>query len=47
MPSAWTRRFGRGRVFYSSLGHSLDVLALPDALRLLTRGCLWAAGQEP
>jgi type 1 glutamine amidotransferase len=47
MPVVWTRTHGRGRVFYSSIGHTTDVLARPDVLGLTTRGILWAAGQEP
>ena len=43
MPVVWTRLHGRGRVFYSSLGHTAEVVAEPNALRLLTRGLLWAA----
>lgn len=44
MPVVWTRRFGAGRVFVSTLGHSpADLLLSP--VRLLTeRGLLWAAG---
>ena len=29
MPVAWSRSWGTGRVFYCSLGHSVEVLALP------------------
>lgn len=44
MPVAWTKRYGKGRVFYCSLGHSVDILEHPDILTLVTRGMLWAAG---
>lgn len=44
MPVAWTKHYGKGRVFYCSLGHSVDILMQPDILTLVTRGMLWAAG---
>jgi type 1 glutamine amidotransferase len=43
MPVVWTKRWGRGRVFYSSLGHSADVFEIPEALEIMRRGLLWAA----
>jgi hypothetical protein len=43
MPVAWTRRWGAGRVFYSSLGHAPAELDVPEARELLRRGLLWAA----
>jgi type 1 glutamine amidotransferase len=43
MPVAWTRRWGEGRVFYSSLGHAPAELDVPEARELLRRGMLWAA----
>ena len=42
MPVAWTRRWGAGRVFYSSLGHAPAELDVPEARELLRRGMLWA-----
>lgn len=46
MPVVWTKRYGQGRVFYSSLGHVAAVVRQPDPLRILTRGLLWAAHAE-
>jgi uncharacterized protein len=43
MPVAWTRRWGDGRVFYSSIGHAPQDLDVPEARELLRRGMLWAA----
>lgn len=43
MPVVWTRRWGQGRVFYSSLGHVASVFEIPEALELMRRGFLWAA----
>ncbi|MEJ7838720.1 MAG: ThuA domain-containing protein [Thermomicrobiales bacterium] len=42
MPVVWKRRFGEGRVFYSSLGHVASDLAVPEAKTILERGLLWA-----
>jgi uncharacterized protein len=43
MPVAWTRRWGKGRVFYSSLGHAPEELDVHEARELLRRGMEWAA----
>ncbi|GIF22427.1 type 1 glutamine amidotransferase [Actinoplanes tereljensis] len=43
MPVAWTRQFGAGRVFVSTLGHSPADLELPPTRTLTERGLLWAA----
>lgn len=43
MPVAWKRRYGKGRVFYSSLGHVAIDLDVPEAYKIITRGMLWAA----
>ncbi len=43
VPVAWTRRWGHGRVFYSSLGHHNDVFDEPTACEMMRRGLLWAA----
>ncbi len=45
MPVAWTKTYGRGRVFYCSLGHHADIVAMPETLGLMTRGMRWAAGE--
>jgi type 1 glutamine amidotransferase len=43
MPVAWKRMYGKGRVFYSSLGHVAKDLDVPEALTIITRGMIWAA----
>jgi type 1 glutamine amidotransferase len=44
MPVAWTKMYGKGRVFYCSLGHVAQVFEQdPQILTLVTRGMLWAA----
>ena len=45
MPVAWTKMYGKGRVFYCSLGHVASVVRQPEVLTLVTRGMLWAAGR--
>jgi len=44
MPVTWKKRYGEGRVFYCSLGHSAEVAAMEPVLKMVTRGMLWAAG---
>lgn len=46
MPVVWTKTYGQGRVFYSSLGHVAATVRELDPYRLFTRGLLWAAGAE-
>jgi uncharacterized protein len=43
MPVAWTKSWGRGRVFYCALGHHADVFDAPEARMMMERGLLWAA----
>jgi type 1 glutamine amidotransferase len=45
MPVTWTKTYGKGRVFYCSLGHHADVVALPQVLTMMGRGMRWAAGE--
>ena len=46
MPVAWKRMWGKGRVFYCSLGHVAKDFSVPEALTMMTRGMLWAAGVQ-
>jgi hypothetical protein len=43
MPVVWKKRYGQGRVFYSSLGHTADEFAVPQMRTIVERGLLWAA----
>jgi type 1 glutamine amidotransferase len=43
MPVVWKKRYGAGRVFYSSLGHRAYELDVPEIRTVMTRGLLWAA----
>jgi uncharacterized protein len=44
-PIAWTRCVGRGRSFYSAIGHRPEAYADARHLRLLEQATTWAAGQ--
>ncbi|HHY97323.1 MAG TPA: hypothetical protein GX509_01155 [Firmicutes bacterium] len=46
VPVVWTKRWGKGRVFYCSLGHQADILEMEPVRTLMRRGLLWAAGEE-
>jgi type 1 glutamine amidotransferase len=43
MPVVWTKFYGKGKVFYNSLGHSAAVVESEPCLTILRRGCVWAA----
>jgi uncharacterized protein len=43
MPVVWKRRYGAGRVFHSSLGHTADEFQVPEMATIFERGALWAA----
>jgi uncharacterized protein len=46
MPVVWKRRHGRGRVFYSSLGHVAKEFDVPEMRTILQRGMVWAAKKD-
>jgi type 1 glutamine amidotransferase len=43
MPVVWTKRWGVGRVYYNSLGHQANIVAMPQVTESMRRGFLWAA----
>ncbi|GHO42454.1 ThuA domain-containing protein [Ktedonospora formicarum] len=43
VPVVWKKRWGLGRVFYSSLGHVVSDFSVPEALTIMQRGMLWAS----
>lgn len=44
MPCVWTKTWGKGKVFYSALGHSAkEFTDYPHVLEMTVRGMLWAA----
>ncbi|HYF49276.1 MAG TPA: ThuA domain-containing protein [Planctomycetota bacterium] len=46
MPVTWIRYYGKGRVFYCSLGHQANVIEQAPVLRMCVRGVLWAGNAE-
>ena len=42
-PMAWTKTYGQGRVFYTTLGHGPGTFARPAMQQLITQGVRWAA----
>jgi type 1 glutamine amidotransferase len=44
MPVVWKRMYGKGRIFFSSLGHVAEDFEVPEAKEIAKRGILWAAG---
>jgi type 1 glutamine amidotransferase len=42
-PAIWTRRWGSGRIFVATPGHSLDVLEDENVRTIIERGMLWAS----
>jgi type 1 glutamine amidotransferase len=42
VPVTWKKMYGKGRVFYSSLGHVADDFKVPEALEIQKRGIRWA-----
>ena len=45
VPAVWTRRWGAGRVFVSTVGHRAAELDLPPVRAITERGLRWAAGE--
>ena len=47
MPVLWTKMYGKGRVFYSSIGHQARTVAEEPHLTIMRRGFRWAAAGKP
>jgi uncharacterized protein len=43
---AWTSAYGKGRVFYSALGHRADLWQTPEYQQFLAGGIRWTLGLE-
>ncbi len=43
MPVVWKKYYGKGRVFYTSLGHVASDFDVPEALTIMQRGLKWSA----
>lgn len=46
MPVTWKKMYGKGRIFYTSLGHVAADFEVPEALEMLKRGIRWAAASK-
>ncbi len=42
MPVVWKKMFGKGKVFYISIGHSVDNFEIKEVMEMMQRGILWA-----
>jgi len=42
-PAVWTRRWGAGRIFVATPGHSVDVLEDTNVRTIVERGLVWAS----
>lgn len=43
IPVVWKKSYGKGRVFYSSLGHVAKDFEVPEVFEIMKRGIRWAA----
>jgi type 1 glutamine amidotransferase len=43
MPVVWKKAYGKGRVFYTSLGHVASDFEVSEAMTIMQRGILWAS----
>ena len=43
-PIAWTQCIGKGRSFYTAIGHRPESYSEPNTNKLLEQGVAWAAG---
>jgi type 1 glutamine amidotransferase len=47
IPVTWKKMHGKGRIFYTSVGHNLQhVLDQPEALEMMKRGIRWASASK-
>jgi type 1 glutamine amidotransferase len=46
MPVVWKKMYGKGRVFYTSLGHVMKDFEVPEALEIMHRGIRWASASK-
>ncbi|MGI9540773.1 MAG: ThuA domain-containing protein [Flavobacteriaceae bacterium] len=46
IPVVWTKPYGKGRIFYSSLGHNKEDFDIPQVWEIITRGITWAASPK-
>ena len=47
MPVIWKKAYGKGRIFYTSLGHNLaHVVDQPSGMKIIQRGIQWASASK-
>jgi type 1 glutamine amidotransferase len=46
MPVTWKKMYGKGRVFYTSVGHVMADFEVPEALEMLKRGIRWSSASK-
>src|SRR5699024_1280801 len=37
MPVVWTKKWGKGKVYYCSLGHVAEIVRMPEVINLMRR----------
>ncbi len=45
-PVSWSRKYGGGRIFYTSMGHTIESFAEPLFLKHVSGGFDWAVGKK-
>lgn len=43
MPVIWTKKWGKGKVYYNSLGHVAEIVRMPEVIALMRKGFNWAS----
>ena len=43
VPVVWKKKYGKGKIFYNSIGHSKNTFEIPEVWNLITRGISWAS----
>lgn len=43
MPVVWSKMWGKGKVYYCSLGHVAEIVKMPEVIELMRNGMTWAA----
>lgn len=46
VPVVWKKMHGKGRVFYTSLGHVMKDFEVPEAMEIVKRGIRWASASK-
>jgi len=42
IPVVWKKKYGKGKIFYNSIGHSKQDYNIPEVWTLIKRGVIWA-----